>query len=110
MSYYVTDYFKNPPPPYDGRSATRTVPGWGVAPRAAGPPRLGVGLVLSKAAMAKLHTRVAAPPPTDDETDDGKTPDDASKGIPWWVWIAAPGVLAGGFALAVNMGWVGSEG
>ena len=43
MSYYAGEYFRNPGPVYAGPSLGAPVPGWGVLPNMAGPPRLGVG-------------------------------------------------------------------
>jgi len=105
MSYYLADYFKNPPSPYEHGSATRTVPGWGVSAAVAEGARIGVGATLTKADIARLHVRV--PEPDEIYTPPTPTPAAPSKGIPWWVWIAAPGVLAGGLALSINMGWIG---
>jgi hypothetical protein len=109
MSYYTADYFKNPMPYYDGPSARRTVPGWGQLPRSAGNARIGVGLDLSQMDRSALLKRVSSEPGGSDTYT--PTPADESfvGSIPWWVWVAAPGVIAGGLALAVNMGWIGSE-
>jgi hypothetical protein len=112
MSYYDVDYYTNPMPYYVGRSATKTVPGWGQLPSAAGNARIGVGAVVPRTAITAARQRIRVPEgfvfgTEEDEDEDVTTADDANGGIPWWVWIAAPGLLAGGLALAVNMGWIG---
>lgn len=46
MSYYMSDFYQNPPAAYGpGGSARLTEPGWGVLPQASGPRRLAVGAV-----------------------------------------------------------------
>lgn len=108
MSYYDVDYYGNPMPYYAGRSATRTVPGWGVLPRAAGNRRIGVGNAVIPAAIARL-ARVKVEKPAAAAPEEEWVPEAEKPALPWWIWIAIPGVLAGGLALAVNMGWIGGE-
>jgi len=104
-SYYSADYYRNPMPYYAGRSATQTVPGWGVLPRAAGPARLGVGQIDPSKMRREMTVRQVPAA----ETWEVPPIAEPAKGIPWWVWVAAPGVLVGGLALAINMGWIGEQ-
>ena len=110
MSYYDVDYYRNPMPYYAGQSATKTVPGWGQLPSAAGNARLAVGQIVPREFLTPARERVVVPTdfvPATAEDEYIPPPVTPRKGIPWWVWIAAPGALAGGLALALNMGWIG---
>jgi hypothetical protein len=100
MSYYMSDFDRNPPASYPpSGSARTTVPGWGVLPVAAGPARIAVG------AAAGLQPRMYARGVTAEEV---RAAQEAREGrIPWWLWVALPGVAIGGLALAANRGWIG---
>lgn len=99
MSYYLSDY-RNPPDAYPPSGSSRwTEPGWGVLPIAAGPARLAVGAIA-------MRPRLVARGVTLEELREEQA-GRAEPAVPWWVWVAVPGVLAGGAALALNMGWIG---
>lgn len=116
-SYYEStpNYYRNPVP-YLNSDVGAPVPGWGVNPLVAGPPRLGVGATLGERIAQSTISRdispvyldrlTAASTPQSGGTVSPGTPTvDSSKGLPWWVIpVGAAGLLAAGTFFATKKG------
>jgi hypothetical protein len=101
MSYYVSNYYRNPGPVYWNTDKDEPVPGWGVLPNMAGPRMLGVGQAppVQLAPPAPVAKEPVEPPPPA-----------AGDGSPWWLWILGGGALGAGVGIAQNRGWLARAG
>jgi hypothetical protein len=60
MSYYESNYYRNPGPVYAGSDVDEPVPGWGPLPNMAGPARVGVGIEVHSTAIPLWKWAVGA--------------------------------------------------
>lgn len=102
MSYYKTNFYQNPKP-YDRSDMDEPVPGWGLSPKSYIAPRVGVGAVLSKAAIPALMTSVRLPV----TLKSGETEIKEVSDIPWYYWIGGSMALVGVAGFAYYKGWLG---
>lgn len=97
MSYYASNYYRDPGPVYGTSDVGEPVPGWGPLPVMAGGPRVGVGQVTAAPEGERVFTFVG------DEGGGGGKP---SAGIPAWAWVVGAGLIGTGVGLARNKGWL----
>lgn len=95
MSYYASNYYRNPGPYYSGPDFDAPVPGWGLLPNIAGAARVGIGQLgpvgSSQAQMGALR----------DPGGGAKPP------VPSYVWwMATACALGGAVAFASKKGWL----
>jgi hypothetical protein len=122
-SYYEADYYGNPVP-YLESDIGEPVPGWGVNPRVAGPPRLGVGAINPnlRAVMSNkggislsphLSQRFSQQGGGTQQRGDTRTSDggvapgeEEATGLPWWVYPTAAAVALGALGFyGTKKGW-----
>jgi hypothetical protein len=103
MSYYKTNFYQNPRP-YDRSDMDEPVPGWGLHPSSYNSPRVGVGAVLSRAAIPSLFasTKISSL-----ATKSGETSIQEVSDVPWYYWIGGSVALVGVAGFAYYKGWLG---
>ncbi len=103
MSYYESNYYRNPGPVYPpGGDKMEPVLGWGPNPIMAGAAYVGIGQdpilptmsaeeLAALERLAKLGQKPRAP---------------ADNGAPWWVWPLGATLVLGGLGYyGTNKGW-----
>lgn len=96
MSYYESNYYRNPGPVYGSQDLDEPVPGWGVLPNMAGGRRVGVGDVVAAPSSPGEPQYMA----TDIQMPSIKS----DHHWPWWMWVGLAGAAGVGLAVAQNRG------
>jgi hypothetical protein len=102
VSYYASNYYRNPGPYYAGPDFDAPVPGWGLLPNIAGAARVGIGQLDPSAVTAQAPSSLRVPPETLQKLQSaGVAGDD---GVPWYVWLGVGGAVGVGVAVAQKRG------
>lgn len=111
MSYYASNYYRNPGPYYASSDYDAPVPGWGLLPNIAGAARVGIGQIEpGHAAAATAPSHIRTPPEVLKKIQDATTGETSrqapDKGAPWMLWLGVGAVVGVGAALAQSQGWL----
>lgn len=101
VSYYASNYYRNPGPYYAGPDFDAPVPGWGLLPNIAGAARVGIGQLDPAAMSAQTSSRLPVDAPV---LQSAKVA--GSEGAPKLLWLAGGAALGVGVAVAQKMGWL----